>query len=523
VTWPKLVRSEHRGGQLWLLLFVVLAIHNASTIGIARAHEVLSSESNRLAVQVLVADESGHLLDAAKTRASISRWLPGELATMTGHLTETVDAQSLRFILCGGAADLPRRLSLKTLRRNGTDLDGLSAVPLSAHATSGVSHSKARCVETPLIRVVPDSLEANAPGLRKRSIEGELGGKLQLVSAGGVLATLPVGGPREGDFDKAPYLATLRVRIVRSVPGGPPPMGRNDAEAASIMRQELRVASQLWSQCGFYFGDEKDYDIATVDPPEPFMVAVGCDFGLPASGGEVSLLVDDSPLIVPTRRKESPRGVALRLAQAAEKLGFSADVEKNPVTAAAALPTFDVSFRNRAGERAHLSPLGEHRVSTDATLGICVGDVDLEDGLDHFTNVDSMTGTLEERSLLRAIVDRDPRTIDVVVIESFSRSGRIGESFVSSDGGNLGNLILLNRAGLREGGRSFALAHELGHILLEYAGHPDDYGVDTPYSLMDSDAVDGTIFGPRHLTLQDCRRALVQSGPGAPIPILTAR
>jgi hypothetical protein len=38
--------------------------------------------------------------------------------------------------------------------------------------------------------------------------------------------------------------------------------------------------------------------------------------------------------------------------------------------------------------------------------------------------------------------------------------------------------------------------------------------------LMDADAADPTIFGPRRLPLADCERAVVQSGPKAPIPLL---
>jgi len=370
------------------------------------------------------------------------------------------------------------------------------------------------------VRVTADALEANAPGLRPRSIEGELGGSLQLLAHKKVLAALAIKGPRELEFAGAPFLAKLRLRIVRSIAGGPPPMGNDDSEAVSILQHEVRVTSQLWGQCGIYFGEETSLDIALVDPPEPFLIAVGCDFGLPASGGQISLLVDDRALTLQTRRRESPRLVALHLAELGERMGFRADIEKNVQIMSGALPTFDVSFRRPNGGRARLRPMPDRRLNTDASLGLCVGTVDLSDGLEHFTNVDSMTGTLEERSLLRAVVDHDPSTIDIVVVDTFSRVGRIGESFVSSEGGSLGNLILLNRAGLREAGRSFALAHELGHILLDYAGHPDDYGVDTPWSLMDSDAVDGTIFGPRHLTLEDCRRALRQSGPGSPVVLL---
>lgn len=53
-------------------------------------------------------------------------------------------------------------------------------------------------------------------------------------------------------------------------------------------------------------------------------------------------------------------------------------------------------------------------------------------------------------------------------------------------------------------------------------GHPDDYGVDSPSSLMDADAADPTIFGPRRLSVSECERALRQSGPSAPVPLLSA-
>jgi hypothetical protein len=479
-----------------------------------------SSSSEGASIQVLLADAKGSILDLNRSYASISRGLPGDLAVMTGHLSETLDAQSLRFILCGPSSALPASVGILSLRRKGDKLDFLGNVPLQSRSVPNVATSAPACGQTPLIRVTADALDANAPGLRTRSIEGELGGSLQVQVHKKAIAALPIKGPREPEFAAAPFLAKLRLRIVRSFAGGPPPMGRDDSDAVSILQQEVRVASQLWGQCGIYFGDESSLDIALVDPPEPFLIAVGCDFGLPASGGQINLLVDDRRLSLPTHRREPPRLVALHLAELGERLGFRAEIEKNAQIMSGALPTFDVSFRRASGERARLRPMPDRRLNTDASLGLCVGTVDLSDGLEHFTNVDSMTGTLEERSLLRAVVDHDPSTIDIVVVDTFSRVGRIGESFVSSEGGSLGNLILLNRAGLREAGRSFALAHELGHILLDYAGHPDDYGVDTPWSLMDSDAVDGTIFGPRHLTLEDCRRALRQSGPGSPLVLL---
>jgi hypothetical protein len=70
---------------------------------------------------------------------------------------------------------------------------------------------------------------------------------------------------------------------------------------------------------------------------------------------------------------------------------------------------------------------------------------------------------------------------------------------------------------------TFALAHELGHVLLDDPGHPDDFGVDTPTRLMDADAANGTAYGPRRLLASECARALRQSGPGGRAePLLAA-
>ena len=108
------------------------------------------------------------------------------------------------------------------------------------------------------------------------------------------------------------------------------------------------------------------------------------------------------------------------------------------------------------------------------------------------------------------------------MIPNFAYTGRIGESFIYADGASVRNAVIVDRAGIRAGARSHTLAHEIGHILLDMPGHPDDYGVDMPSTLMDADAADATIFGPRRLSIAECERALRQSGPGAPAPLLTS-
>jgi hypothetical protein len=121
------------------------------------------------------------------------------------------------------------------------------------------------------------------------------------------------------------------------------------------------------------------------------------------------------------------------------------------------------------------------------------------------------------------LIDDDPSTIDVLVVPYFVTTGRVGESFVDVRDLGVRNAVIVDRAGVRAGGRSFAFAHELGHVLLQMAGHPDDFGTDRPGQLMDADAADGTIFGPRRLSVSECERAILQSGPTAPLPLLESQ
>lgn len=222
----------------------------------------------------------------------------------------------------------------------------------------------------------------------------------------------------------------------------------------------------------------------------------------------------------------TPAAAARALADALESAGFSVELSENPRIASAALPTTDLLVRDQEGTRLEvtgwLSQEGtvEQVVSTDATLDACIGAVDLEDGLQHFGDVDSVVGTLEERTLVKAFDDHDPTTLDVFVVPGFGRGGRIGESFILSDQGSLANMVILDRAGLRPSSAAFTTAHEIGHVLLDDPGHPDDFGTDTATALMDADASDAGAFGSRRLSLEECRRAWRQSGPTAPVRLV---
>jgi hypothetical protein len=225
---------------------------------------------------------------------------------------------------------------------------------------------------------------------------------------------------------------------------------------------------------------------------------------------------------VPLPHGATASGVADEVARALEHLGLVAVVSPNSRIAPGASGSVDVLVRKRDGRLTafELSSSGAP-LSSDPTFGAEIGSVDLSDGLQHFGDMDSVAGTTEERTLLKAIDDLDPRTIDVVVVPLFAGGGRIGESFIASDLSSVRNAVILDRAGIRARRSSLTLAHELGHVLMDLPGHPDDYGVDTPIQLMDSDGSDASPFGPRRLTLDECARVVRQAGPQARVPLLT--
>jgi len=210
------------------------------------------------------------------------------------------------------------------------------------------------------------------------------------------------------------------------------------------------------------------------------------------------------------------------VAAALTAAGFSARVSDNAAIAAGANGASDVLVRRRDGALALLEPPASGTVSTDPTMTACIGGVDLDDGLQHFGDIDAISGTVEERALIKAFDDNDPTTIEVLLVPSFAGGGRIGESFISADGGAVRNTVIEDRAGIRADRASSALSHELGHVLLDEPGHPDDFGLDTPTRLMDADAANPSAYGPRRLLVDECVRALRQSGPDALVPLLTA-
>ncbi len=369
------------------------------------------------------------------------------------------------------------------------------------------------------LRLVMDDVDKKHPLVAARSIKAEVGGAIVVRDAKGKkLQAIRVAGPRHsGAGAIGRYRVSIRPIVLRLAPGGAPSIGGNDAGAIASVRQELAVAAATWGQCGITFGPVNQLEVKLVSPPPPYLVAIGDDIGLPASGGDVRLRVEGRTISFTTKAGWSTRQAALELQRVAIGAGLKAFISENARISSGAAPSVDVALHRADGQLASAELLS----SSDRTMSVRVGAVDLSDGLQHFGDTDSVAGTLEERALVKAIDDGDPRTIEVIVVPFFGGGGRIGESFIGSDGSSMRNVVIIDRAGVRARRTSLTLAHELGHVILDEPGHPDDYGIDTPTLLMDSDASDASPFGPRRLPTDACARAVRQSGPGSRIPLLT--
>ncbi|MGE0327522.1 MAG: ImmA/IrrE family metallo-endopeptidase [Polyangiaceae bacterium] len=405
--------------------------------------------------------------------------------------------------------------------RGPLELSGVACPTMDGDTECGVSQAL-RLVTTSVDRAHPEA------GLALRV---ELGGHVELdLSEHRAPRTAPaelhVIGPAPATAPARLGEVRLRVHVLRQGSAGSPAIGGSDEGAKRVMQRELRDSAALWSQCGLEFKLER---LEVVDPPVTSMLSVGCEQGAQSSGGGLELNVGTKTLKLRWPAGLGPRQVAEKIRGAIIRLGFDVELSDNGSTGYTNLPTLDLEVRERRGSKLG-APVGlfaleegseKRPISDDATLPLCLGEVSLRDGLDHFNDFNASSGTVEERSLIKALQDDDPGTIELFVVPSFVNSGRIGESFIYTAGASVRNVLIVDRAGIRAGSRSFVLAHELGHVLLDMPGHPDDFGVDDPGRLMDSDASESSVFGPRRLSLDDCRRVWSQSGSSAPLPLIT--
>ncbi len=474
-------------------------------------------------VGVGMRDGSKKDLDLAHDHAALERTPPERLEGPADAPYADPDALRVTLTLPEIGAEVAAPvLGVESVGANGARIDLQSRMAFDPVPCASGPGGR-RCYATPAIRFTVDDVDRVHAVASARSLRGEVGGAIVLRLNGRKMQAIRVLGPRTGAGGPIGRLrATLRPFVMRVAPGDGPAIGGNEAGAVAALRAEFNLASAMWGQCGLSFGPSGGVDVKVADPPPPHLISFGQDLGLYASGGELRVRAGGQLLVLTIAARSSPERVARQFAQVAEKNGLTAIVSPNARISPAASGSVDVSLRRRDGTLVAIEPATPGSpISTDPTLTVRIGRIDFSNGLQHFGDMDSMSGTLEERTLVKALDDGDPRTIEIIVIPSFSGGGRIGESFIASDLSSVRNVVLLDRAGVRARRSSLTLAHELGHVFLNIPGHPDDYGIDTPTLLMDSDASDASPFGPRRLTLDECARVIRESGPHARLPLLT--
>jgi len=374
------------------------------------------------------------------------------------------------------------------------------------------------------VRLVADDTDARARGAETRTLRVALRDVVSVKYEAGprsLTAELRVSHPGDSERPEAARQARVHVHVLRASPEGMPVIGRTPAEALAMMRRQLSAANEIWLQCNLSFGEPAEAAMEVVSPPPPTLLSVANEDGLPARGaGELRFRIDGHKIgPIRTREGAPPVETARDIARAIDAAGFHATVTENLSTRSGAGPSADVLVRTHAGALVTIEPMVGFPLSSDLRQRLSIGKVDLGDGLQEFDNMTAQVGSLEERTLIKALADEDPQTIDVFVVNHFTAATRQGEAFIADPAGPITNTVIIDRNGLRHAPLAWTLAHELGHVLMNDPLHPDNIGPDRPWLLMDADSGRGTVDGPKRLRPQDCQR-MRDTAKRAKVPLL---
>ncbi|HWO11742.1 MAG TPA: hypothetical protein VNN80_19745, partial [Polyangiaceae bacterium] len=230
--------------------------------------ELASGTVDARIYEMMAFDGAGARVDMVASHASLSRTLPSSLLPKEDRDARETDA--LSWVVVGPRAGMPDEISLFSTGADGQPLDalehvGLRPAPCPEHVPRDLA-----CRATQPIRAATDGLDRAHPRALERSLHAEVGGRLIVFSLGQKAGSIRVGGPRQtrlGSLER--YRARLRVRVLRTGPGGGVAVGWDAPGGIEIARQEVESANALWGQCGVQFGDPAQLDVEVVDPPPP--------------------------------------------------------------------------------------------------------------------------------------------------------------------------------------------------------------------------------------------------------------
>jgi len=361
---------------------------------------------------------------------------------------------------------------------------------------------------TPWLVLVSHEEDRWAKGLERRSLRVALGDEVEArVRRGGdraLVFRMPVGRPPGEDHPLAVQRVPLRVTVLKAERGGPPIVGGDASGAREVMRHQIAVLDEVLAACMISAGPAEDVEVLTADPPGPCLLSVGGRLGLPSSGGLVRLTVDGRRL-GPFRvgAGYAPVETARVLARELEQADLTAGLSVNARIGSAAFPSADLLVRRQDGTPADLGVWPDEPLTTDPVQTLSIGEVRLDDGLEPFGPNDLAAGTLEERTLVKALASGDTRVVEVFVVSSFTGLRKQGESFVASSRSALRNVAIVDWRALMRARQAYTLAHEIGHVLLDDLEHPDARGDRRPFLLMHSRA-SSALDGPMRVTPEQC-------------------
>lgn len=298
----------------------------------------------------------------------------------------------------------------------------------------------------------------------------------------------------------------MRVIVLRGSPGRAPIVGGDDAGAREVIRHQIEVANQVMSQCYIQVESSDEVDIVIADPPGPCLLSVGEKYGLPSSGGEVRLMIDGGKLGPWNIAGDlTPEQTARVLFRYIENAGFRPELTVGIRGPADAFARADLLVRRGDGTPAEIRRWPHESLTTDSMQSIDIGIVRLDDGLESYGVNEINMGTLEERTLIRALSSKEPGTVEIFIVNRFEGSHKQGESFIASPAGTLGDTAILDWRALGRARTAYTFAHELGHLLLGDLSHPDSRGDRRTWLLMHSRA-SSAVGGPRRITEEQCVR-----------------
>ncbi|MBN1769849.1 MAG: hypothetical protein JXB32_01205 [Deltaproteobacteria bacterium] len=382
-----------------------------------------------------------------------------------------------------------------------------------------------RAARSPFVRLVADTMDWTAPGVVRQTLRASLRDRVSAVvrarDGQEVGTDLRVGRPGNEDGPQAVRRARWNMHFLRLVAGGPVALGVDEETARKIGRDQVAASNEVYAACNITFGDPAETPIALDDPPGPTLLAVSDVEALHSSGGEIRFRVDGVPVgPIVVGSNWPPYQTAGAIAQAVEAAGFVPEASENAQVDHGAGRSADVLIRDREGRPVTITADGEHPLTTDRRQSLAIGAVDLTDRLTEFNNATSAAGTLEERTMYKVLADDEPGTIDLFVVNRFAGGGRQGEAFIEHDRGMVRNALVLDRTGIRQTRQAWTQSHEAGHVLLDDPYHPDNFGPDRPWMLMDADASLGAVDGPKRVTEEECDRIRRESGIRASPPLL---